>query len=40
MGFTVMEGFMDSVDVISKENRGVEVILRKKIIEENYAYGG
>lgn len=40
MGFTVMEGFMDSVDVISKENRGVEVILRKKIVEEKYAYGG
>ena len=31
MGFTVMESFMDEVDVISEINFGTKVIMRKKI---------
>ena len=31
MGFTVMESFMDSVDVISEKNFGTKVVMRKKI---------
>ena len=31
MGFTVMESFMDSVDVISEKDFGTKVVLRKKI---------
>ena len=40
MGFTVMESFMDSVIVNSKVNQGTEVILIKKLEEENIAIGG
>lgn len=32
MGFTVMETFMDSVQVISKEGEGTKVILKKKFV--------
>ncbi len=35
MGFTVMESFMDYVDVISEKDFGTKVIMRKKI--ESYA---
>ena len=31
MGFTVMESFMDSVDVISEKNFGTKVVMRKKL---------
>ena len=31
MGFTVMESFMDSVDVISEKDFGTKVVMRKKI---------
>ena len=30
MGFTVMESFMDSVEVISSEGMGTEVVMRKR----------
>lgn len=30
MGFTVMETFMDSLDVISKEGDGTKVVMKKK----------
>lgn len=40
MGFTVMEGFMDDVEVYSKENKGVEVVLKKRIEDYKYAIGG
>ncbi len=33
MGFTVMESFMDYVDVISEKNKGTTVIMRKTIGE-------
>ena len=31
MGFTVMESFMDELDVISEKNFGTKIIMRKKI---------
>ncbi|MCR5807960.1 MAG: anti-sigma F factor [Clostridiales bacterium] len=31
MGFSVMEAFMDSVDVLSEKGRGTTVIMRKRI---------
>lgn len=30
MGFTVMESFMDSVEVLSAEGQGTEVVMRKR----------
>lgn len=33
MGFTVMESFMDSLDVFSKENEGTKIVMRKKFEE-------
>ncbi|MCL2617185.1 MAG: anti-sigma F factor, partial [Defluviitaleaceae bacterium] len=30
MGFTVMESFMDSVEVISAEGKGTEIVMRKR----------
>lgn len=35
MGFTVMEGFMDSMKVVSKPNEGTRVTLTKLITNEN-----
>lgn len=35
MGFTVMEAFMDSVDVISSKNKGTTVIMEKRLGDEN-----
>lgn len=34
MGFTIMEAFMDEVEVISQVDAGCEVILKKEIIQE------
>ncbi len=31
MGFTVMEAFMDSVDVVSEKGRGTKIAMTKKI---------
>lgn len=31
MGFTIMEAFMDSVEVISERNKGTSVIMKKRI---------
>lgn len=30
MGFTVMESFMDSLEVVSKEGKGTKVVMKKK----------
>lgn len=30
MGFTVMESFMDSLEVVSKKNEGTKVVMKKK----------
>ncbi len=35
MGFTVMESFMDYVDVISEKGSGTTVIMRKKLGDKN-----
>ncbi len=40
MGFTVMEGFMDCLEVTSKPNKGVVVTMRKKVGECSVAIGG
>lgn len=40
MGFTVMESFMDSVEVISTNDTGTTVILTKQICEVTSAVGG
>lgn len=40
MGFTVMEGFMDSVQVISSPNKGVIVSMHKKVGVMNMVVGG
>ena len=40
MGFTVMEGFMDSVKIYSKEGKGVQVVMKKLIGEVEMAIGG
>ncbi len=40
MGFTVMESFMDKVEVISAVNSGTTVILTKRISEVSSAVGG
>ncbi len=34
MGFSVMESFMDELEVLSEKNVGTKVILRKKIVEK------
>lgn len=34
MGFSVMESFMDELEIISEKNVGTRVILRKKIAEK------
>ena len=36
MGFTVMESFMDYVDVISEKDLGTNVIMRKKICSNEH----
>lgn len=35
MGFTVMESFMDNIEVFSKEGEGTKVIMKKKIDSSN-----
>lgn len=40
MGFTVMESFMDDVVIRSEVNKGTEVVLIKKLEEQNIAIGG
>lgn len=40
MGFAVMESFMDSVDLKSNGDKGVRVILTKKIVKQAIAVGG
>lgn len=40
MGFTVMESFMDDVIINSEVNKGTEVVLIKKLEEQNIAIGG
>lgn len=35
MGFTVMESFMDNVEVFSKKGEGTKVIMKKKIDSSN-----
>lgn len=40
MGFTVMESFMDDVVINSEVNKGTEVVLIKKLEEQNIAIGG
>lgn len=40
MGFTVMEGFMDSVVVLSQANKGVVLTMTKKLGELELAIGG
>lgn len=40
MGFTVMEGFMDSVDVVSNVGKGVIVSMSKKLNVVNMVVGG
>ena len=40
MGFTVMEGFMDSLTVESRKNEGVKIIMTKKLGDYGIAVGG
>lgn len=40
IGFTVMEGFMDSVKVFSEKNEGTKVVMNKSIIGDNVQVGG
>lgn len=40
MGFTVMEGFMDNVEVVSSDGKGVVVSMTKKLNIMNMAIGG
>ena len=40
MGFTVMEGFMDSLSVESKKNNGVKITMTKKLGDYSIAVGG
>ena len=40
MGFTVMEGFMDSLAVESQQSGGVKVIMTKKLGDYGLAVGG
>ena len=35
MGFTVMESFMDNIEVLSKKGEGTKVIMKKKIDSSN-----
>ena len=35
MGFTVMESFMDNIEVFSKKGEGTKVIMKKKIDSSN-----
>ena len=40
MGFTVMESFMDTLDLNKRESGGVEVLMTKKLRGEKVALGG
>lgn len=40
MGFTVMEGFMDSLSVESQPNKGVKITMTKKLGDYGIAVGG
>lgn len=40
MGFTVMEGFMDKVTILSQPNKGVVLTMYKKLGELDLAVGG
>ena len=40
MGFTVMESFMDTLDLNKRESGGVEVLMTKKLKGEKVALGG
>ena len=40
MGFTVMEGFMDSLSVESNKNEGVKIIMTKRLGDYGLAVGG
>ena len=40
MGFTVMEGFMDSLSVESEKNKGVKITMTKKLGDVDMAIGG
>ena len=40
MGFTVMESFMDTLDLNTRESGGVEVLMTKKLKGEKVALGG
>lgn len=40
MGFTVMESFMDSLELFKRESGGVEVRMTKKLKGEKVALGG
>ena len=35
MGFTVMESFMDEVEVSSNKNEGTRIVMKKKIDSSN-----
>ena len=39
MGFTIMEAFMDSVEVVSKKDAGTKIVLIKNITQEVMASG-
>ena len=40
MGFTVMEGFMDNVEICQNEGKGTTVTLTKRIEQEKQVAGG
>jgi len=40
IGFTVMEGFMDSVEVVSAKSKGTTVIMKKQIVDAQVNVGG
>ena len=40
MGFTVMETFMDNVDVVSEINKGTKIVMKKKLSQNPAPSGG
>ena len=40
MGFTVMEGFMDNLTIKSQKNKGVQIVMTKKLGDYSIAVGG
>ncbi|RKD26033.1 anti-sigma F factor [Ammoniphilus oxalaticus] len=38
MGFTIMENFMDSIEIVTGKERGTRIVLRKNLVKDKAVY--